>query len=223
MPRVGQAQVAKVQHQDMVCTLAKGCNRNIENGNLSPSDRQWGTATYSRNRTKDWRQRSVSAEGECEIWDVLCPGFAPEPLLGLFWFWGLFSSWPCWRRSLCLCCSVRNACITSDAGVRRDTSPRFRNYHHYCLSLPRFLDWGRFARGTPLMQCAAGPSQPPPTSVQQVRKPDPEWRRWGWQPYCHTNVLDGGRPNQVLLLRTSLLETSSQLLSFYLWCPIPLR
>ena len=25
-----------------------------------------------------------------------------------------------------------NACISSDAGVRRNTSPRFRYYHHYC-------------------------------------------------------------------------------------------
>ena len=35
--------------------------------------------------------RSVLAEGECEFWDHLCPGFAPNPLLLLLGFLsGLF-------------------------------------------------------------------------------------------------------------------------------------
>ena len=29
-------------------------------------------------------------EGECEVWDVLCPGFAPNPFLCFFCFLGLF-------------------------------------------------------------------------------------------------------------------------------------
>ena len=40
---VGRSQVAKMQHQNMECTPAKGCKFKIENGNLSPRGRhrQW--------------------------------------------------------------------------------------------------------------------------------------------------------------------------------------
>ena len=46
--------------------------------------------------------RKALVEGECEFWDVLCPGFAPNPflyssgfgvsLLGLFLVWSLVAS-----------------------------------------------------------------------------------------------------------------------------------
>ena len=32
--------------------------------------------------------QKVLSEGECEFWDVLCPGFAPNPFCFSFWFWG---------------------------------------------------------------------------------------------------------------------------------------
>ena len=42
--------------------------------------------------------QKVLSEGECEFWDCLCPGFAPNPFCFSFWFWVFFLGpfWSVW-------------------------------------------------------------------------------------------------------------------------------
>ena len=111
--RKGSNALAKVQLENMECAPSKGCNRNIEILQLTPRGRN------SRRRAlifPEWARETsqkVSAEGECEFWDVLCPEFAPDPFCFFFWFWGFLflvcfgrsvALRPLWRRcSLLLC------------------------------------------------------------------------------------------------------------------------
>ena len=64
------------------------------------------------------------AEGECEFWDCLRPGFAPNPFLVLGWFLdlGVFvsSRRPRWRHCR-FDLSMHNACIVRSEGERRKT------------------------------------------------------------------------------------------------------
>ena len=71
--------LAKVQLQDMELYPPCGHHRLEDNGSIVP---MWTEKVF---------RRSVLAEGECEFWDHLCPGFAPNPLLLLLGFLsGLF-------------------------------------------------------------------------------------------------------------------------------------
>ena len=73
--------------------------------------------------------RSVLAEGECEFWDHLCPGFAPNPLLFLLGFlsWSIFgrSLRPSMERFSASCFehAAYNACITSEGEWRKTRHP----------------------------------------------------------------------------------------------------
>ena len=98
----------------------------------------------SDNRCRGETLRKALVEGECELWDVLCPGFAPNPFLRLRLFWGVFGILGLFgrsgrssqeRRSL-----LYNACITIETGERRETRlPPFRIIIMIVLSLPRIL------------------------------------------------------------------------------------
>ena len=77
--------------------------------------------------------RKALVEGECEFWDCLRPGFAPNPFLRFFLFWGL-SSWlvlvgsssSMEAHALADALHAFNACITSEAGGGQDSHPRHR-------------------------------------------------------------------------------------------------
>ena len=101
-------------------------------------------------------RRSVLAEGECEFWDHLCPGFAPNPLLLLLgisflvWFWSVCSSssMEALRFALLQHCTY-NACITSEAGGGQDSHPRHRITITIAFRIPRILGEERATRNAP--------------------------------------------------------------------------
>ena len=159
-------------------------------------------------------------EGECEIWDSLCPGFAPNPFLCFFWFWGF--SLVCFlvgRSSSSLeallasvAASTCNECVTRYGGEARDTPPPLRTITTIVFKLPRILGVGRCPAALPT-QCAAEPSTPPhfcPAAVKITAR----MTEVGEQPYCHTNAVDDrSSSNPVLLfgaLRPYLLAKQSR-------------
>ena len=148
--RKGTNALAKVQLKNTECTPAKGCNRNIANLQLIPE-----RATSNEENGPDLPEgakvtlQKVLCEGECEFWDVLCPGFAPNPFClssgfgVLLWFlFGRSGRSSPSRRWLLRCFSVRHACITRYGGRwPRQPPPPLGLLSQLSLSFLGFWEW----------------------------------------------------------------------------------
>ena len=125
----------------------------------------------------------------CEIWDSLCPGFAPNhflPFLLFLSFLGLFLlgvffgpvCLPRRKRSILLDASTCNACITNDGGRwPRQATPPIRIIITIVFKNPRFLRVGRRKKMTPI-ECHPEPSNFP-HFPPQTHKPWPGKRNGG--------------------------------------------
>ena len=99
---------------------------------------EWALSTdYNGPIIPKWAEKTVRkalVEGECEFWDFLCPGFAPNPFLCFFLFWGsLLGISPWWvlvgssssmeAHALPEALCMRKACITREGGGGQDSHP----------------------------------------------------------------------------------------------------
>ena len=109
-----------------------------------------------------------------------------QPLLLLFlvlgFFFGLFRSvWFFAFEALLLVvlrCCMHKACITSDAGVRQDTSPRFRFIITITLSFLGFWEWDGVPCSAPDIMLHRSVHSPPLSSGSRENH-GPNGREWG--------------------------------------------
>ena len=126
---------------------------------------------------------------------VSCPGFAPNPFLCFFLFWGCFflglvglsSSSSLEALLAFVAASTCNACVTTDGGRwPRQPPPPLGLLSQLSLGFLGFR-CGTMARTAPLDNAVQ--SRPHlPALLRQSLKARARMRRAGEQPYCHTNA-----------------------------------
>ena len=116
-----------VQHENMECTCKSAISRY---GIIPPCGlHRWKRMNLLSPSGREVLRKAL-VEGECEFWDCLCPGFAPNPFLFLGSF-GIYSGLVLVGSSSSmealafaeLLCSTYNACIIRDGGGGQDSHP----------------------------------------------------------------------------------------------------